>query len=118
MKKLSLVVLFLALGSLTLAGCSTTRTDCGCLKANCCSWDFYKECDLVEGRANNCCGQCCDPCAACCGCGKKGVVVERSYAVPAAPTEDAAPDAAPADAPADAPTEEPVSDFGLPPAGR
>ena len=75
MKKLSLVVLFLALGSLTLAGCSTSRTaggPCWCMNANCCSWDFYQECDLIEGRANNCCAcpddnQCCDPNLACSG---------------------------------------------------
>ncbi len=118
MKKLSLIVLFLAFGSLTLAGCSATQSQCGCFESNCCSWDFYQKCDLIEGRAKSCC----DPCGK--GC-RPGVVVSRCFAEPvdAAPAEgDAAPaegDAAPADgAPVEGAPEEPVAEFGLPPAGR
>jgi hypothetical protein len=124
MKTLSLLA-FSVLALSLLAGCSTTNTDsaCGCLPANCCSWDFYKECDLIEGKASQCpdmYGQVnCQP----------GVVVSRCYAVPADQPADqpAAPaDVAPVeqDVPGDAlpPAEttaaEPIADFGLPPAGR
>ena len=116
MKSLSLFA-FSVLALSLLAGCSTTSSQCGCLPANCCSWDFYKECDLIEGKTSMCqdlCGQPdCQP----------GVVVSRCYAVPVdAPEAPAAPDAveeapaAPAAAEGDAAA--PIADFGLPPAGR
>ena len=119
MKTLSLLA-FSVLALTLLAGCSTTSSQCGCLPANCCSWDFYKQCDLIEGKAS----QCIDPCGQV-DC-KPGVVVSRCYAVP---VEKATPaDMPPADMPAPASDGAPaaaevapgapVADFGLPPAGR
>jgi len=119
MKTISLLALT-ALALPFLGGCSTSNSSCGCLPANCCSWDFYKKCDLIEGKTSACrdlCGQVdCKP----------GVVVSRCYAVPvqqaAPPTkvQEASPEAtpAPAEAAEGAAGGEPVADFGLPPAGR
>ena len=123
MKTLSLLA-FTALALTLLAGCSTTSSQCGSLPANCCSWDFYKQCDLIEGKTS----QCIDPCGQV-NC-QPGVVVSRCYAVPvekATPADMPPADLPPADvaAPASdgAPAAEvapgaPVADFGLPPAGR
>jgi hypothetical protein len=78
MKYASLLLLVLVACSV-LVGCSTTSSRCGCVQANCCSWDWYQPCDLIEGRT---CGE-----PAC----RPGVVVSRCYAVPAPVVTDAAP---------------------------
>ncbi len=74
--------LILALGAfaILLGGCQSGNRG----GANCCvSWDFYKPCDLVEGRATrDCCGQ---TVVTTCGpvpCGP-GIVLTRTLAVPA-----------------------------------
>jgi hypothetical protein len=48
---------------------------CPKVPANCCGWDFYVPCDMIEGRAVRECGSPCQYSA--------GQVVSRSYAVPA-----------------------------------
>jgi hypothetical protein len=84
MKKLACVALLIA--SATLAGCmyGAKNDCCGEYQANCCGWEFYKACDLIEGRRADCEP---DPCA-----GQEIIIVRE------APAEDA-PAAMPADAP-------------------
>jgi hypothetical protein len=69
------LVAVLAIGA--FAGCRTVSDgcdgSCGCMEANCCSWDFYKPCDLIEGRIAC---ECPDPCGA--PAGPQGIVYERS----------------------------------------
>jgi len=78
------LVIAACLGMLLLAGCNR----CG-------QWDWYKPCDLIEGRAQRNCGPCGSPCQY-----QPGQVVRREWAVPAA---GCTPPAAPApDAPAEA----------------
>lgn len=98
MKYVSLLVLAVAV--VALLGCSTASRsgNCGCLEANCCGWDFYKPCDLIEGRAALECGRpACTP----------GVVVSRCYAV----SKEAQPPAPAAEEPA---ADEPVAEFAPP----
>ncbi len=88
-----IALVLVAVGALAFAaaGCSSARGSCsacdgspvsncswGCPKmsANCCGWDFYVPCDMIEGRAQRRCGSA--PYAA-------GQVVSRSYAVPVSP---------------------------------
>ena len=77
-----------AIGVTLLVGCAHGGPYCGYG-----NWDWYKECDLIEGRC------CCNPCwggpsCPCDVCGDPGVapgfVSSRCYAVPVAP-EQAAP---------------------------
>lgn len=70
------LVIAACLGMLLLAGCNR----CG-------QWDWYKPCDLIEGRAERTCGPCGSPCQY-----RPGQVVRREWAVPA----ETAPAAAPA----------------------
>jgi hypothetical protein len=95
MKYVSLLVV--AVAAAALLGCTTPdgTGSCGCLPANCCGWDFYQPCDLIEGRVALECGR--PPC-------KPGMVVSRCYAV--------SKDEAAAEAPASA--EPPVAEFAPP----
>jgi hypothetical protein len=93
----SLAGLALVVAVLATGGCFGNRC-CGpcvemCWPGNCCqSWDWYKECDLVEGREYRECKVCDNPTA------YQGMIVDRCWAVPA-------PGAAAAPAPAPAPAE-------------
>lgn len=75
MKNLSLLAVLAAVA--LLAGCSTTSSTCGSLHANCCSWDWYQKCDLIEGRVDGNCPVICDE-PRCC----PGVVATRCYDLP------------------------------------
>ncbi len=77
MKNLSLLAVLGAVVVLSLAGCSTTQSSCGCIPGNCCSWDFYKPCDLIEGRVDGQCPRVCGE-PRCC----QGVVATRCYDLP------------------------------------
>ncbi len=57
MNKLACIALLLAVAS--LAGCCGSKCP-GDFDALCCGWDFYKPCDLIEGRRADCDP---DPCA-------------------------------------------------------
>ena len=69
------------LGFLLLAGCNR----CG-------MWDWYKPCDLIEGRAARQCGPCVKPCDP---CHQPGQVVRREIAVKASDCMPPAPPAQP-----------------------
>jgi hypothetical protein len=80
---------------------STCSWGCPKLPANCCGWDFYVPCDMIEGREARRCAQACAPCPC-----VPGQVVSTSYAVPVAPCAPpavAAPAPPPALPPAPAP---------------
>jgi len=62
------------LGFVLLAGCNR----CG-------MWDWYKPCDLIEGRAARQCGPCAQPCH------QPGQVVRREVAVKASDCAPPAP---------------------------
>ena len=87
MHKLACIALLVAAAS--LAGCCGDQCP-GDFEANCCNWDFYKPCDLIEGKRADCAP---DPCAA------AEIIVREApaeEAPAAAPVEEMAP-AAPAD---------------------
>lgn len=76
----SVVALLVCVVALFIAGCSGTGGGCGCdtgcggdccgnLDANCCSWDFYKPCDLIEGKVQSDCR---------CGSSPCGIVMEET----------------------------------------
>ena len=114
-----LVVLVLLLTSATLIGCQgACGSKCGSFQANCCGWEFYKPCDLIEGKRADCDLSPCE------------VVIIEDAKTPA-PEAAPAPKAAPApegvdEAPAAAPLSDagfpapraPISDYGTPPTGR
>ena len=60
MSKLACIALLIA--SAALAGCmyGAKNNCCGEYQANCCGWEFYKACDLIEGKRAECEP---DPCA-------------------------------------------------------
>jgi hypothetical protein len=71
--------------------------------AGCCNvnWDWYQECDLVEGAAYDACNMCVpDPC-------QEGMVVSSCYAVPVVPAAPAGPPAAPPPDPVTGPPSDP-----------
>lgn len=75
------LVLALVAGCLVTGGCFGNRCCLPCVEmcwpGNCCqSWDWYKECDLVEGREYRNCKVCDHPMS------YEGMVVSRCYAEP------------------------------------
>jgi hypothetical protein len=56
MKHVSLFALVLGMGILSACQSPSGRGCCPSISANCCGWDFYKKCDLIEGRVGPECG--------------------------------------------------------------
>jgi len=118
MTKLSLLALLLT--SATLIGCQgACGSKCGSFQANCCGWEFYKPCDLIEGKRADCDLSPCE------------VVIIDAEEAPAAAAPAAEAPAAPEVVAPEVIDEDPVdplsvapapsaplTDYGTPPAGR
>jgi len=66
------LVIAAGVGLLALTACSGIRP------SRCGQWDWYKQCDLIEGRADR---QCCEPCGY--PAYQAGQVVASTYVYPA-----------------------------------
>ncbi|MDJ0522503.1 MAG: hypothetical protein QNJ90_10590 [Planctomycetota bacterium] len=88
MNKLACIALLIATAS--LAGCCGDNCP-GDFEANCCGWDFYKPCDLIEGKRADCAP---DPCAG------AEIIVHDAPAAEAPAEMPAAPEPVVEDAPA------------------